>query len=385
MKVTGSIQERYGIYQMMIRCKNGRESIQKSKSTRIKVGANNREQHANRRKAERMLAEWIEEVEKTDGFVSYRLFMDCLDEWLERKRKDIRANSIEAYESYIKNHIRPYWEPKGMYVNEISVQDVQRFIDYEYKSGQSSRSIQKHLVVINGVFDEAIRFGELQYNPCRNVKLPRAEPFKGQAYSLDQVNSLLDGIKGHAVEPAIMLAIYLGLRQSEIAGLRWQDVDFDENIVRIRNTVVRFSNSYEREQTKSKASRRDLYLPMALREYLLKLQEQQRLNNTLCGKDFVDSNHICQWPDGSPQEPGWIYKNYKRIQKALGLPSIRLHDLRHTAGSLLINNGQTIKQVQSFLGHEKAATTLDIYAHVDLEGKKDTAAAMDSLLARKSC
>lgn len=385
MKVTGSIQERYGIYQMMVRCQNDHNTIQKSRSTKIKIGDNSREQKANRRKAERMLAEWIEEIEKANGFVSNRLFMDCVEEWIDRKKKDIRANSIEGYESYIKNHIRPYWEPKGLRINEITVRHIQQYIDFEHKKGLAPQTIQKYLVVINGVFDEAIRFGELQFNPCRNAKLPKPIEFEGKAYSLEQAVLLLEGVKGNPVEPAIMLALYLGLRRSEIAGLRWKDVDFERDIVMIRNTVVRFSNSYERELTKSKASRRDLYLPGALKVYLLGLREQQEENRKLCGADYVDSDHVCQWPDGRAQEPGWIYRNYKRIQKKLGLPGIRLHDLRHTAGSLLINDGQTIKQVQAFLGHEKAATTLDIYAHVDVEGKKNTASTMDSLLARRSC
>ena len=385
MKVTGSIQQRNNTYHMMIRYHDGNDTKQKSKSTKIKIGTTKREQNANYREAERMLAEWIDEVEKSGGITTSRFFMDCIEEWLSRKKTDVRENSYQGYLSYVKNHIRPYWEPKRFFIGDITVRDIQKYIDHEYKNGLTSQTIQKFLVVLNGTFDEAIRFGEISFNPCRNAKLPKPREFKGKAYTLEQAMILLDGVKDDPVEPAIMLAVYLGLRRSEIAGLRWQDIDFDKNIVRIRNTVVRFSNSFEREQTKSKASRRDLYLPNALRTYLLKLQKEQQEAKSVCGKSCVDSGHVCQWPDGRAQEPGWIYRNYKRIQKELGLPEIRLHDLRHTAGSLLINSGQTIKQVQSFLGHEKAATTLDVYAHLDLEGKQDTANTMDSLLARKSC
>ena len=80
-------------------------------------------------------------------------------------------------------------------------------------------------------------------------------------------------------------------------------------------------------------------------------------------------------------DPNYVSHRFTKLLKKNNLPRIRFHDLRHTAGNMLVNSGHTIKQVQEFLGHEKASTTLDIYTHVSMEGKKDTAQAMDKLLA----
>ena len=102
----------------------------------------------------------------------------------------------------------------------------------------------------------------------------------------------------------------------------------------------------------------------------------------MCGKEYIESDHVCAWPNGKPQSPDYIYDHYKKLQKKLGLPSIRLHDLRHTAGSLLINNGLSVKQVQEFLGHEDVSTTLNIYTHLDLEAKQSTATTMDEILSK---
>ena len=77
----------------------------------------------------------------------------------------------------------------------------------------------------------------------------------------------------------------------------------------------------------------------------------------------------------------YVSRRFAKILKKNKLPKIRFHDLRHTAGSLLVNSGHTIKQVQEFLGHENASTTLDIYTHISSDNKKDTALAMDKLLA----
>ena len=331
-----------------------------------------------------MLNAWIIEIKATDSF-NDRFFTDAVQEWLSRKRDDICENSFQCYQSYANIHILPYWSAQKAKLSEITVRDIQRYIDHEYNNGASAQSIKKYLVIINGVFNEAIRYGEVKYNPCDKAKLPKSIEYHGTAYTLDEAMRLVKGIEDEPIKPAIMLALYLGLRRSEILGLRWIDVDFEKSVVSIRNTVVRFNNTIEHEHTKSAASKRDLFLPGSLKEYLSSLRETQEQNRLLFGSEYHDSGHVCQRPVGTAFTPDYVFYHYKRIQKKLELPDIRLHDLRHTAGSLLINSGQTIKQVQAFLGHEKASTTLDVYSHIDTDGKRDTADAMDMLLSEQRC
>ena len=147
----------------------------------------------------------------------------------------------------------------------------------------------------------------------------------------------------------------------------------ENSIVHIRNTVVHCSKTLEQEKTKSKASKRDLFMPSMLKEYLQTVWERQEEERKLVGREYSDSEHICQWADGRVYDPNYVSHRFIKLLKKNNLPRIRFHDLRHTAGSMLVNSGHTIKQVQEFLGHEKATTTLDIYTHVPMEGKKDTA------------
>ena len=177
------------------------------------------------------------------------------------------------------------------------------------------------------------------------------------------------------------LGLFLGLRRSEVVGLRWKDVDLENGIVHIRNTVVKFKEISELEKTKSRASRRDLYMPNALKSYLQTIWDRQEEDRKLTGRSYSDSEHICQWPDGTAFHPDYVSRRFQKVLECNHLPKIRFHDLRHTAGSLLVNQGHTIKQVQEFLGHEKASTTLDIYTHISLEGKRNTAQVLDELLA----
>ena len=238
-------------------------------------------------------------------------------------------------------------------------------------------------MILNGVFNEGVALGELNFNPCANitVKDNRDDHFEGTAYDIATAKRLLEAVKGDPIEPAVYLGLYLGLRRSEVVGLRWKDVDMENGVVHIRNTVVRFSKIEEQEKTKSKASKRDRFMPNALKEFLQTDWDRQEEERKLVGRAYSDTEHICQWADGTVFEPNYVSHRFAKLLKKNDLPHIRFHDLRHTAGSMLVNQGHTIKQVQEFLGHEKASTTLDIYNHVSMEGKKDTAQVLALLLA----
>ena len=385
MKVTGSLQEKNGIYQMTVRVPDINGNMkQKSKSTKIKVKGNNqRETRSNKQKAERMLAEWLETLSRIDSYGADNNLITAIEDWLAMKKKQIRPDSYESYICNYNVHIKPYFEKKNLTLGDVTPRVILRYVRAKEDEGQSRKSIRKHLVILNGVFKEAVQMGELTYNPCTNitVKDNRDEHFEGTAYEIDTAKKLLEAVKGDPIEPAVYLGLYLGLRRSEAVGLRWKDVDMDNGIVHIRNTVVRFTTVTEQEKTKSRASKRDLFMPSALKEYLQTVWDRQEEERKLVGRPYSDSEHICQWADGTVFEPNYVSHRFVKLLKKNNLPMIRFHDLRHTAGSMLVNSGHTIKQVQEFLGHEKASTTLDIYTHVSMEGKKDTAQAMDRLMA----
>ena len=385
MKVTGSLQIKNGIYQMTVRVPDINGNLkQKSKSTRIKAqGKNQRETRSNKLKADRMLAEWLDTLSRAESYGADKDFITAIEDWLAVKKKQIRPDSYESYRCNYDVHVKPYFETKNLRLGDVTPRVILQYVRTKEDEGQSRKSIRKHLVILNGVFKEAVAMGELTFNPCANitVKDNSDEHFEGTAYDVPTAKKLLEAIKGDPIEPAVYLGLFLGLRRSEAVGLRWKDVDMENGIVHIRNTVVRFTTVSELEKTKSKASKRDLFMPNALKEYLQTVWDRQEAERKLVGRTYSDCEHICQWPDGTVFKPEYVSHRFTKLLERNDLPKIRFHDLRHTAGSILINSGHTVKQVQEFLGHEKASTTLDIYTHVSLEGKKDTAEMMDQLLA----
>lgn len=200
---------------------------------------------------------------------------------------------------------------------------------------------------------------------------------KGTAYTAEPAVQLLDAFKG---DVAVILGLCYGLRKSEALGLRWSDVDFEAGTLTVQNTVTRMKTLIEHEQTKNAASRRVLYLMSDTVTYLEQLRRQQEENRQFLGEGYVISDHICVWPDGRPVSPDYVSQHFKKVLLKNNLQPIRFHDLRHTAGSLLMNNGATVKQVQKFLRHEKASTTLDIYTHIDAKAKQKTALSMEHAL-----
>lgn len=368
MRVTGSLQVKRGIYQMMARVIFDDGTVrQKQRSTRL------RESRTNKAKAARMLSDYILELES--GGASNKLLISAMELWLSNKQRELRQDTYESYICTYSAHLKPWFEPKKLKLEEVTARILTAYVNDKLRAGLSAKTIRKHLVLVNGVYKDAISLGEITFNPVAGVKV-RGEKtyFEGTAYTPEQAKKLLQAFKGDPIEPAVYLGLYLGLRRSEVTGLRWGDVDLDHGIAKICNTIVRFSSISEIEQTKSKSSRRDLCISDGLKSYLIELQK-------FPGVKVSDKSYVCQKPDGAALEPNYISHRFKKVLERAGLPPIRFHDLRHTAGSMLINEGQSILQVQNFLGHKKASTTLDIYSHIYAAGKKETATKLDELLS----
>lgn len=397
--VTGTVQSKKGMFYAVIRIPaidgEGKPK-QLWKSTGIRSDAKSeRARKSNEKEAniklgfliseqEELLQQAIAEREAKKNEDSKPLFVDALNDWLSRRKRDVRQNTFESYQLYANVHIIPFFAPLGLRIDEVTPRHIQRYIDSKYNSGQSANSLKKHLVVIKGVFDECYRLEIIASNPCSKAKLPKLIRHEGQAYTVEQATTLLKAAESDRMRPLIMLALFLGLRRSECLGLRWQDIDFDKNIVHICNTVVKLVTTIEDEHTKSRASRRNLYLNSALRQYLIEWHAEQERNQKIMGEQYGDTGgevvHVCTFADGRPISPDYASHHFPAFLSKNNLPKIKFHELRHTAGSILLNNGVDLKSVQEFLGHERASTTMDIYIHSLAENKVVAGNTLDNLM-----
>lgn len=373
--MTGSLQVKKGKYYIAINYKEGGKYKQKWYPTGL-------EEKGNRRKAEKMLREKLEDLEKNNITIGKEpLYSDFIIEWLNVLQ--LKQNTFETYEYSIKKHIVPYFEEKKLKLKDITPQHIQKLYKLKLDNGLSPNTVLKIHANIHKSLDYALKNNLIAYNPSDRVTLPKKQKYKGKMYSVAEVQTLFSVIIGDPIEPAVVLASILGLRRSEVLGLKWDVVDFNSGCISIEHTAVRVKGGIlYSDTTKTQASNRSLPLMGFLLEFLRKLKTHQLECKLMCGQDYNDNNYICKWDNGNPIKPDYVTNHYKAILEKYKLRPIRFHDLRHTSASLLLSLGFTLKEVQEWLGHEDITTTANIYGHLEFQSKNKMADKLDVALLK---
>ena len=180
--------------------------------------------------------------------------------------------------------------------------------------------------------------------------------------------------------PIWIVALTKGLRKGELLGLRWQDLELDRGLLRVRQTVGTLHGQIEFKGTKRPKSRREMelraWVVAALRAHKIR-QTERRLE---LGPLWTDHDLVFTNAHGGPIDPNNVDRDYERLVKKAGVKRIRIHDLRHSYATLALSTGEHVKVVSETLGHEDVATTLRTYAHVLPEQRRALADKMEALL-----
>jgi len=376
--MTGSLQIKKGKYYIVISYK---DEDGKFKTKWIPTGLPEKN---NKRKAEQMLrdklAEYEDEKQIDGGSI---LFCDFIVRWLEYVKQKVRGNTYEAYSIAAKAHVIPYFKKLSVTLGELLPIHIEQYYMDKMTDGLSRNTIVKHNTVIHGALKFAVKkLRILKYNPADSADLPPKgeEVFKGKAYNAEQVKTLVEKIKGTPIEPVVVLGVFYGLRRSEILGLRWDAVDYKAKKVFIRHTAVKCgSKTVYDDKVKNRSSKRELPLKPGIESYLKRLQDHQNQMKKLCGKSYDDNEYICKWDDGRPLEPNNVTRQFRLFLEKSGLPKIRLHDLRHSAASLLQAIGFSPKEIAEWLGHGDLRST-NIYTHVEDAAKDHMADKLGEII-----
>lgn len=257
------------------------------------------------------------------------------------------SNTKQAFNSRIIPLLGNYklYEITPTVINAV-VNEYRNAINERTKKPLALSTINKLLSHISSIMSYAVRMELIEYNPCEKVKLniKRDDRKKLQFYNIEQAHILIKALDKEKIEVqiALKLALYCGMRKSEIYGLQWNDVNFKEHTIHIQRTRVKLKGTDYIGTTKTIDSNRVLTLP----DDIYNLLKSNKKND----------GYIIQVVDNS------LIDKLHRIQKENDLPQIKLHDLRHTCGTLLLANGIDVKTVSEFLGHTNLATT-SIYVH----------------------
>ncbi len=375
--MTGSLQEKNGKFYMVLNTQvNGKRKL-KWISTGLTV-------KGNKRRAEQLLRETLQAYESGQKKATPDvLFGDYLRSWLDGVRRKVDEVTYQGYEVLALRQVVPWFEKRGVKLADVTLELLQEYVDEKASSGRkdgmgglSPRSLRLHKNILFQTLTEAVKGGLLPSNPCQHVVLPKSVRYESHFYTADQLNQFFQAIRDEPLYPLLKITAIYGLRRSEVLGLKWDSIDFDAGTVTIRHTVSKVTKAVEKDKTKNATSYRSFPLTEEARTIFQTAQAEEKENRRLCGRQYQENDYVFKWDDGRPYSPDYITKKFPALLKAHGMPHIRLHELRHSCASLLINAGFTLKDVQEWMGHADIKMTANIYGHLDVSRKQTMAAKL---------
>lgn len=388
--VAGHLREKRGYFHIVLSYtdENGKRQTP-SKSTGLPI-------KGNKKRAEAMLMEARKEMEdelkrraaekgkppKPEDI----LFTQFMSDWLEMMKNSVEATTFAAYTFGIKSKINPYFDDRfpGLKLRKVTPKHIQDYYTYEMNvQGVTANTVIHRHANIRKALQYAVRTGLLDYNPADRVERPKKEQFAGSIYNDKELGQLFEVTKGDPIELGVILAAFYGLRRSEVVGLRWDAIDFEQKTITIRHTVTQVSLNgkstvISKDRTKTKSSYRTLPLVKPFEELLYRLKNQQEENRKLCGsaycKKYMDYIYVNEL--GERIKPNYITQHFPLVLQKNGMRKIRFHDLRHSCASLLFANGVSLREIQEWLGHSDISTTSNIYTHLDFNSKVASANAI---------
>jgi integrase len=219
-------------------------------------------------------------------------------------------------------------------------------------------------LALSCALNQAVRWQLLATNPARGAQPPR--PRRAQPTIADPalLHTLLETLRGHALELPVVIAIATGMRRGEIVALRWADLSPDRTTARIQQTLQATNTGLVFQPPKTHRSRRAVALPAYLKPHPDRQQHAQAERRAEHGDRWQQRDLIVDRGDGAPLHPDTLSSGWRRFVRQHKLPAIRLHDLRHSHATLMLAEGIHPKIVSERLGHASVGITLDTYSHV---------------------
>ena len=280
-------------------------------------------------------------------------FKETAEQWLEDKMPNLRASTWCVYGGHTKHHFSEFDNIK---INRITTAKIEKWITDRQMQGMKVATLKRIIGSMGQIFKYAARHGYIAYNPFLDAERPRENQTEGQGHKIrvlnaDEIKKLWDSVKPQKYKTLFKLAIMSGMRQGELLGLKWSDVDWENSQIHVQRTY----NYQAWYKPKTKNSNRKIDLGPSMVADL-------KLWRVACPPNKLDL--IFPSRSEGPMDHNLVYYYFKPALVKAGLGKFRFHDLRHTFASLLIEQGENIKYIQSQLGHSTPTVTLNVYAHL---------------------
>lgn len=308
--------------------------------------------------------------------------------WLESIRYSVRPSTWVNFEIHVRIHLEPIHR---IALSRLQPNDVRQLNTHLIAEGLAPASVVRINATLRMALKQAVQDGLIERNVATLVSPPRVVRQEIVPFTLAECHQFLDSIEGDRLEALYKLVLAVGLREGEALGLRWSHVDLDRAEAQIVAALRPIPKSFRADQRrgtrlqlvepKTASGRRVVPLPAfvvtALREHRVRqLEEQMAAGHRWRGNEL---GLVFTSPIGTPLDPRNVNRYYTAALRVAGLPHRRFHDLRHSAATVMLASGVSLKTISEILGHRTAGMT-ELYAHVLPSMKAEVAAEMDRIL-----
>jgi integrase len=292
-----------------------------------------------------------------------------IDEWLPAVRPPaVRGSTWRAYRDNVARHIAPR-------IGNVPLQQLTRatvkalYADLTAAGGRNGQPLSVKTVhnvhlTLRSALGDAVSDRIIASNPADGAHtLPRDRGIEMKTWTAKELALFLSGVRESEWYPLLRLTATTGMRRGEVLGLRWRDSDLDAGVVQVVQQRVRGIDGMTYGPPKTARGKRSINLDPLTRADLREHRRRQLEDRMAFGPGYEDADLVFARADGTPMDPDVVSATFERLSRRLGLPRIRLHDLRHTHATLALSAGIHPKVVQERLGHSSVSVTMDTYSH----------------------
>lgn len=304
-------------------------------------------------------------------------FGEYIYEWLKVKSMSLGKQTLLMYEMNIKTHVIPFLG--NLQLDQIKSIHLQRFVTGLRDKKLADSTIKRVFSIVNACLNYAVKMGTLSVNEASKIESLKVSHKKMSIWDVKQINKFLEVAEGHRYYGVFYMAILTGLRQGELLGLRWEDVDFNQRVLHVRQILEHDGKSFK-EGAKTKSSVRSVAISTSVKRVLMQRKEELDSEKDYLRTDYTNLDLVMCTEKGTPIHPRNLIRAFKQLSEKADLPRIRFHDLRHTHATLMIYKNEPMKLIADRLGHSKISTTMDTYGHLLPNMQQDASDRLDQTL-----
>ena len=322
-------------------------------------------------------------------------FADFYVQYLEVKKNTLSPQTYNFYSKVIDEELMPMFA--RMKMKDLRTYHIQQFVQYlaiEKKrldgreGGIAASTVKRYTTVLRSIVTMAykLEYIEDDIGRSRHIEFPKEETKEVEAFTLEEVGDILKALESEPwhIRAVIEVALFTGCRRGEIVGLKWVDIDFENQRISVKRSIYKLSDGKAREKKpKSKCSIRTISIPERLCKTLTEYRLQQNRHIAYLGDGWRNLDYVFTEEDGYVMNPHTPTKQFDHFLKRHGIRHLKFHGLRHTSATMLLANGCDIKTVSSRLGHADISTT-NIYVHALESTDRMAAQTFDNFLKKNN-